>query len=64
MDRGAWQAVVYGVTKELDMTWQLNSNTGSYVTFIYRHRMEVKPRPEQHRSQHSRRPVRLRRKNG
>ena len=26
MDRGAWQAVVHGITKELDMTQQLNNN--------------------------------------
>ena len=26
MDRGAWQATVYGVTKESDMTFQLNNN--------------------------------------
>ena len=25
MDRGVWQAVVHGVTKELDMTWRLNN---------------------------------------
>ena len=25
MDRGAWQATVHGVTKELDMTEQLNN---------------------------------------
>ena len=24
MDRGAWRAIVHGVTKESDMTWQLN----------------------------------------
>ena len=23
-DRGAWQAIVHGVTKESDMIWQLN----------------------------------------
>ena len=27
MDRGAWQATVYGVTKESDMTKELNNNT-------------------------------------
>ena len=27
MDRGAWQATVRGVTKESDMTEQLNNNT-------------------------------------
>ena len=27
MDRGAWGATVYGVTKELDVTRRLNSNT-------------------------------------
>ena len=26
MDRGAWWAAVYGVTKESGMTWRLNSN--------------------------------------
>ena len=26
MDRGAWWATVHGVTKELDITWQLNNN--------------------------------------
>ena len=26
MDRGAWQAAVHGVAKELDMTEQLNNN--------------------------------------
>ena len=26
MDRGAWRATVNGVTKELDMTYQLNNN--------------------------------------
>ena len=25
MDRGAWQATVHGVEKELDMTWQLTT---------------------------------------
>ena len=29
MDRGAWQATVHGVAKELDMTLQLNSNNSS-----------------------------------
>ena len=27
MDRGAWRAIVHGVTKELDMTEQLNTHT-------------------------------------
>ena len=27
MDRGAWQATVHGITKELDMTEQLNNNS-------------------------------------
>ena len=26
MDRAAWQAIVHGVTKELDMTEQLSTN--------------------------------------
>jgi len=26
MDRGAWQAIVHGITKESDTTWQLNNN--------------------------------------
>ena len=25
MDRGAWQAIVHGVSKELDMTYKLNN---------------------------------------
>ena len=29
MDRGAWQATVHGITKELDMTEQLNINNKS-----------------------------------
>ena len=38
MDRGAWQAKVHGVAKELDMTEQLknnNSNNGFHELFIY-----------------------------
>ena len=31
MDRGAWQASVHGVTKEWDMTKQLNNNKNTYV---------------------------------
>ena len=31
MDRGAWQALVHGVTKEWDMTKQLNNNKNTYV---------------------------------
>ena len=31
MDRGAWRATVHGVTKELDMTEQLNNN---YTTVL------------------------------
>ena len=30
MDRGAWQATVHGVTKESDMTEQLNTTTAGY----------------------------------
>ena len=26
IDRGAWRVTILGVTKELDMTWQLNNN--------------------------------------
>ena len=26
MGRGAWWAIVHGVAKESDMTWQLNNN--------------------------------------
>ena len=29
MDRGAWQAIVHGVEKELDMTSQLNNNNSN-----------------------------------
>ena len=31
MERGAWWAVAHGVTKELDITWQLNSNKKSFL---------------------------------
>ena len=30
-NRGAWQATVHGITKESDMTQQLNSN--KYLTY-------------------------------
>ena len=26
MDQGAWWAIVQGIAKELDTTWQVNSN--------------------------------------
>ena len=26
MDRGAWRAIVHGVKKQLDMTWQLKTS--------------------------------------
>ena len=26
MNRGAWRATVHGVAKEVDITWQLNTN--------------------------------------
>ena len=32
MDRGAWQAIVHGVAKELDMTKQLNNNFTKNLT--------------------------------
>ena len=28
MNRGAWWAIVHGVVKEPDITWQLNNNKG------------------------------------
>ena len=31
MDKGDWQATVHGVTKESDLTWQLNSNNNPYT---------------------------------
>ena len=34
MDRGAWQATVHGITKELDTIWQLNNID---VMWIYTH---------------------------
>ena len=34
MDRGAWQATVHGVAKELDMTEQLNNNNIELVTIL------------------------------
>ena len=30
MHKGAWWAIVYGVAKESDMTWQLNDNNNKY----------------------------------
>ena len=37
MDRGTWQAIVNGVTKEWNMTYQLNknSNTCDKIWYIY-----------------------------
>ena len=29
MDTGPWQAIVHGVTKKLDMTWQLNNKNNN-----------------------------------
>ena len=34
MDRGAWRATVYGVTKESDTTERLNNNTATSFTPI------------------------------
>ena len=34
MERGAWQATVHGVTKELDTTWQLNNNNTDILGFF------------------------------
>ena len=31
MDKGDWQAIVHGVAKESDLTWQLNSNNNPYT---------------------------------
>ena len=31
MDRGAWQAIVHGVSRESDMTWRLNNNKKTVV---------------------------------
>ena len=31
MDRGAWQATVHRIAKELDMTWRLNNNNASAI---------------------------------
>ena len=31
MDRGAWQATVYGVAKELDTTERLNTNFAAFI---------------------------------
>ena len=31
MTRGAWWAIVHGVTKELDMTLKLNNNRGDLI---------------------------------
>ena len=32
MDRGAWQAIVHGATKESDMTEQLNTHNDSFIS--------------------------------
>ena len=32
MDRGAWWATVHGLSKELDMTYQLNNNNNVTVS--------------------------------
>ena len=34
MDREAWRAAVHGVTKKLDMTYQLNNNSKPTVWYI------------------------------
>ena len=34
MDRGAWWAIVHGVAKESDMTWELNCNTADKEGFV------------------------------
>ena len=31
MDRGAWQAIVHAVAKELDTTQQLNNSSPGYI---------------------------------
>ena len=31
MDRGAWWAIVHGVAKEWDITWQLNNNNNNLI---------------------------------
>ena len=39
--RGVWWAIVHGVTKELDMTQQLNNNSNSFLpSFTRSHVME------------------------
>ena len=35
MDRAAWWAIVRGVAKESDMTWQLNNIKNIYITPSY-----------------------------
>ena len=37
MDRGAWQATVHGVTKELDMTEQLIHTQMYICSYFYAH---------------------------
>ena len=38
MDRGAWQGTAHGVTKELDVTYQLNNNNWTHThTHTYTH---------------------------
>ena len=33
VDRGTWQAIAHGVTKELHMIWQLNNNKYTTIGF-------------------------------
>ena len=35
MDRGAWQATVHGVAKQLDMTQGLSTQLGKNLIFAY-----------------------------
>ena len=42
MDRGAWQAIVHEVTKESDMTSQLNNNI--IITMLRAKVKEINPK--------------------
>ena len=35
MDREAWETTVYGVTKELEMTYRLNNKSKTSSTILY-----------------------------
>ena len=38
LDRGAWRAILHGLTKELDMIKQLYSETNTYIYSLHKHK--------------------------